>query len=450
MGHKIEHMGEDKLKRLRRLGVVKGARHLKPALPRSQEKLDQYFDRPEYDSPEENPGQENLSLAVLFPEGQVIETDYGSCFVLDQVYPLTHRHGEDSLAGLITTPIGAAATFTRDQRLTSLRPDDLLFLDTETTGLSGAGTIAFMVGVAFIESSQDPSGSRQAFVVRQYFLRDHGDEPAMLFLLSQLLAQRKGLVTFNGRSFDLPLLDTRYLMNRLDGLVGDLRDRPHIDLLPPSRRLWRHRFTSCSLGSLEEKLLGLTRNQEDIPGWAIPGLYLEYLRSRDAREMRRVFYHNQVDMLSMATLIVRILRQFTQPQPGDHPLDLLSLGRWQMAMGQTTEAEKNLQLAATLDLPLSHYQQALYLLGSLLKRADRRLEAVPLWQQIAVTSFDDVSAHLELAKAFEWHLDDLQSARMWTREALKLYESWDGGRDLILQEELLHRLQRLELKIGAR
>ncbi len=450
MGHKIEHMGEDKLKRLRRLGVAKGTRRLKPAAPQSQEKPEQHFDRRESDSPGENPGQDNLSLAVLFPGGQVIKTDYGSCFVLDKVYPLTHRHGEDILAALITTPIVAAATFTRDQRLTGLRPDDLLFLDTETTGLSGAGTIAFMVGVAFLESSPVPSGRRQAFVVRQYFLRDHGDEPAMLFLLSQLLAQKKGLVTFNGRSFDLPLLDTRYMMNRLDGMVGDLRDRPHIDLLPPSRRLWRHRFTSCSLGSLEQNLLGLTRDQQDIPGWAIPGLYLDYLRNQDAREMRRVFYHNQVDMLSMATLIVRILRQFTQPQPEDHPLDLLSLGRWQMAIGQTAEAEKNLQLAATLDLPLSHYHQALYLLGSLLKRANRRSEAVPLWQQIAVTSFDDVSAHLELAKAFEWHLDDLKSARMWTEEALKLYESWDAGRDLNLQEEMLHRLHRLELKISAK
>jgi hypothetical protein len=165
--------------------------------------------------------------------------------------------------------------------------------------------------------------------------------------------------------------------------------------------------------------------------------------------MRRVFYHNQMDMLSMATLIGRILRHFTQPQRDDHPLDLLSLGRWQMAIGHTIEAEKNLQLAATLDLPLSHYHQALHLLGALLKRADRRLEAVPLWQQIAVTSFDDISAHVELAKAFEWHFADLHSAHHWTREALNLSESWDTGQDDSLHDELLHRLTRLERKIAA-
>jgi len=442
-------MGEDKLKRLRRLGVVKGTRHLKPAPPRTRERSELYSGRPGSRSLQEEPDEGNISVELLFPNGRIVETEYGACFVLDRVYPLSYRHGEDRLADLITTPIGAAATFTGDQRLAGLQPDDLLFLDTETTGLSGAGTIAFMVGVAFLESDLDRTGKPEAFVVRQYFLRDHGDEPAMLFLLSQLLAQKKGLVTFNGRSFDLPLLDTRYVMNRLDGLVADLRDRPHIDLLPPSRRLWRSRFTSCSLSSLEENLLGLNRDQEDIPGWAIPGLYIDYLRSRDAREMRRVFYHNQVDMLSMATLIGRILRHFTQPQAEDHPLDLLSLGRWQLAIGHTIEAEKNLQLAATQDLPLSHYHQALHLLGALLKRSDRRLEAVPLWQQIAVTSFDDISAHVELAKAFEWHLDDLQSAHHWTREALKLFESLDAGRDNVLQNELLHRLQRLERKIGA-
>ena len=442
-------MSEDKLKRLRRLGVVKGSRHLKPAPPRKKEPFDRHSGQAGSRSSHDEPDQENISVAVLFPAGRLVETDYGACFVLDRVYPLSHRHGEDSLSDLVTAPIGAAATFTGDQRLAGLQPDDLLFLDTETTGLTGAGTIAFMVGVAFLDSNLSHTGSREAFVVRQFFLRDHGDEPAMLFLLSQLLAQRKGLVTFNGRSFDLPLLDTRYVMNRLDGLVGDLRDRPHIDLLPPSRRLWRSRFTSCALSSLEENLLGLNRDQEDIPGWAIPGLYLDYLRSGDAREMRRVFYHNQVDMLSMATLIGRILRHFTQPRPDDHPLDLLSLGRWQMALGYTAEAEKNLQLAATLDLPLSHYHQTLHLLGALLKRANRRLEAVPLWQQIAVTSFDDISAHVELAKAFEWHFEDLQSAHHWTREALNLSESWDSGRDNLLNEELLHRLKRLERKIAA-
>jgi len=443
-------MGEDKLKRLRRLGVIKGTRHLKPAPPRKKDAFDHDFGQVGPGSLREESDEDNLSVELLFPGGQIVETDYGACFVLDRVYPLSHRHGADSLADLITAPIGDAATFTGDHRLAGLQPDDLLFIDTETTGLSGAGTIAFMVGVAFLESDLGQTGNPKAFVVRQYFLRDHGDEPAMLFLLSQLLAQKKGLVTFNGRSFDLPLLDTRYVMNRLDVLVGDLRDRPHIDLLPPSRRLWRSRFASCALSSLEDNLLGLDRSQEDVPGWAIPGLYFDYLRSRDAREMGRVFYHNQVDMLSMATLIGRILRHFTQPQSDDHPLDLLSLGRWQMAIGHTDEAEKNLQLAASLDLPLSHYHQALHLLGALLKRADRRLEAVPLWQQIAVTSFDDISAHVELAKAFEWHLDDLQSAHHWTEEALKLVESLDAGRDIVLQDELLHRLSRLERKISAR
>lgn len=392
-------------------------------------------------SPEDVP-----TLDELLPGGRIIETEVGGCFALDHVYPMTYKHGLDFLDQLIEQPLDDVLAFGIDDRLVSLVPEDLLFLDTETTGLSGAGTIAFMVGVAFI----DHTGNQEVFVVRQYFLRDHGDEPAMLLLLAELMAQRPVLVTFNGRAFDVPLLETRYMMNRLDGLVGDIRDRPHIDLLPPSRRLWSRRLASCSLGSLEQNILGLGRTTEDVPGWAIPGLYMDYLRSGDASELRRVFYHNQIDMLSMATLITRIIRQFKRPGPQDHPLDLLSLGRWQMSLGLPAEAESILRMATSVDLPLHEYHQGLHLLGTLLKRDGRRKEAIPLWEQIAVTSYDDVTAHIELAKAFEWHLDDLDAARYWTEQALTLCESGGFATDAVVREELNHRLKRIELKLKSK
>jgi hypothetical protein len=298
-----------------------------------------------------------------------------------------------------------------------------------------------MVGAAFFEDD--------AFVVRQYFLRDHGDEPAMLILLADLLASRPAVVTFNGRSFDLPLLDTRYLMNRMDDRAGDLRQRPHVDLLPPSRRLWRSRLSSCSLASLEESILGVHRSHEDVPGWAIPGLYLDYLRSGDARELLRVFYHNRIDMLSMVTLAERIIRQFSRSPAGDEPLDALSLARWQIALDMAAEAEANLRQLLVDDIALDVYQQALGQLAWLLKRRDRRAEAVPLWQQMAVTSFDDVSAHVELAKYYEWHDIQLDAALHWTAQALALKDSMDPARAEIAIAELTHRRTRLERKIAS-
>jgi uncharacterized protein YprB with RNaseH-like and TPR domain len=426
--HTIARMSDDLQNRLRRLGVVRGARDLKSPANPAQAPSPSYNGAP-------------ASIAALLPGGQIVATELGGCFVLDHVYPITYQHGPTRLSELYHLPIAVSAQFGQDERLAFLAPQDLLFLDTETTGLAGAGTIAFMVGAAFFD--------RQAFVVRQYFLRDHGDEPAMLLLLARLLDERPALVTFNGRSFDIPLLDARYVMNRLDDRVWDLRQRPHIDLLPPSRRLWRSRLGSCSLGALEESLLGIHRTHEDVPGWAIPGLYMDYLRSGDASQLLRVFYHNQIDMLSMVTLTQRIVRQFAQPQGDDPAYDLLSLARWQVSLGMPGEAETNLRQLLDGDVELDTYQQALSQLAWLLKRQDRRPEAVPLWQQLAVTAFDDVSAHIELAKYYEWHDVRLDAALHWTAQALSLVEGWQQAQGEIVIGDLIHRRARLEQKLAG-
>jgi uncharacterized protein YprB with RNaseH-like and TPR domain/Flp pilus assembly protein TadD len=433
-------MGEDVRAKLRRLGVVKGARNLKsPPAPRPLPSAA----RPSYaeEAAQEWPAGDGevRDLEVLLPGGKLVQNSHGACFVLDSVYPLTAPHGNGRLDDMSPASLATAATFCQDERLFTMRPDNFLFLDTETTGLGGAGTLAFMVGVALFEGD--------ALLVRQFFLRDHADEAAMLHMLADLLAERPGLITFNGRSFDIPLLDNRYLMQRLDGSAGDLLQRPHIDLLPPSRRLWRRRLPSCSLGSLEQNILGLPRTGEDVPGWAIPGLYMSYLRDGDARDMLRVFYHNRMDILSMVVLTARIAHQFAHPVPEDDPLDLLGLARWQLALGMSAEAEDTLRLIAGQDAPLETYHQSLLELGLLLKRAGRREEALPLWQQVAVTSFEDVSAHVELAKHYEWQSGDLQSAKSWTRRALALLDNSQSFAATTVQGELEHRLARLERKL---
>ena len=296
-----------------------------------------------------------------------------------------------------------------------------------------------MVGVAFFEQRK---AEGQVFVVRQYFLRDHGDEAAMLTLLEELLADKTALVTFNGRSFDVPLLDGRYLMNRM---LSPFDNLPHLDLLAPSRRLWRNRLGSCALGALEPNLLGVHRTHEDVPGFLIPSLYLNYLRSGNPRELVRVFYHNRIDMLSMVTLAARIMRQLAQPDDADEALDLFSLGKWQADLGMITEGEQNLRLAVQGEMSLEDYHKTLYRLGLLLKQNDRRAEAVPIWKQIASTTFDDVDAHVELAKFYEWHETSLSDAILWTKQAVSLAEGW-GQRGEIVLDELIHRLDRLNRK----
>jgi len=376
------------------------------------------------------------------PGGRVVDSDDGGCFVIDRVFVADHRHGGDSLADLLRNRPAAAVPYVPDARLAALNFRDFLFLDTETTGLAGAGTLAFMVGVAYFE--RRPDGS-DVFVVRQYFLRDHGDERAMLRQLDALLAERAGLITFNGRSFDVPLLDNRYLMNRLPSRLSQL---PHIDLLLPARRLFRARLGSCALSALERNLLGLQRTQDDVPGALIPALYYQYLRTGEMGALAGVFYHNQMDVLSMVTLAARIFRQLGASRCDD-AVDQVSLGRWQADLGLTDEAEATLRAALEGDLPLEAYHQTLYRLGMLYKQLGRRADAVVAWQQIAYTSSGDVAAHVELAKHYEWHDPDLAAAIRWTRAALDLLERLPlTPNTRLARAELNHRLERLQKKAG--
>jgi uncharacterized protein len=435
--HKIERMSEDLQARLRRLGLKKGARDLKTLAER---RLRESGRQPADEPPEMPLDDAEAPLDQLVPGIRLVDGPLGGCYVLDTVYSLEHRHGLWHLGDFRRMPLWAAAEVSQQAALAEIDSEGFLFIDTETTGLAGAGTFAFMVGAAFFQGG--------AFVVRQYFLRDQGDEAAMLAELASLIHERPGLITFNGRAFDLPLLDGRYVLNRLDGLVGDLLERPHLDLLHPSRRLWRARLGSCALGSLETNLLDLQRTHEDVPGWMIPGLYFDYLRSGDARPLLGVFYHNRMDMLSMVCLATEIMRQFARPEALDHALDLRSLARWQLSMNKAAEAEANLRLAAAADSSLDVYQQVMADLSALLKRQGRRDEAVDLWQQLAVTSLDDVSAHIELAKHYEWQAGDLAAARRWTEQALNLVQDWSPYRAPPVREELLHRLARLDRKLA--
>ncbi|GMQ78279.1 MAG: metal-dependent exonucleaseMrfB [Anaerolineae bacterium] len=447
---KIEIMGEEFQKRLRKLGVVKGARSLRGAKVLKETRSESAPRAVATPLLQVEEYEEEQPIERLLPGGRIIHNEFGSAFVVDGVYPLNYKHGDRVLGDLLLSRNTPLADFLRDERLREINTREFLFLDSETTGLSGAGTFAFMIGAAYFDGD--------ALVVRQYFARDPGEEPAMLLALAEKVNSLEGLITFNGRSFDLPLLDNRYFMNRLDSLIDDLRGRPHIDLLHPARRLWRKRLGSCSLNSLEKNLLSIYRTHEDVPGWLIPGIYMDYLRRGDAREIVRVFYHNHIDMLSMVTLTVHVFDLISKPTGNEHPLDMHSLAKWQIALGYRESAEEILKLAlksegdqsgsSDLNIQLRHD------LGMLLRKMDRRQEAVGLWQQI-IEDYDSgpqaplvLSATIELAKYYEWHERDLGLARRWTIEARALSER-EGGNLGYQNEAIDHRLARIERKLAS-
>jgi uncharacterized protein YprB with RNaseH-like and TPR domain len=417
-------MHGDIQRRLRELGVVKGTRELATLAPRA-----------------------SVAIEDLVP-GRFHTTSHGRCFVVEKHYPIDHQHGDQPLSAYLSLAPKIAAQIAQDDALAGVNLRRACFLDTETTGLSGGtGTMAFIVGLGFF--------TEKDFQIHQYFLRDPGDEPAMIETLTEQMSEFDALVSFNGRTFDVPILETRFILARIPPPTGGL---PHLDLLHPARRLWRYGLPSCALGSLEREVLGVLREQDDVPSGIIPYLYRDYLRTGDAREMQRVLYHNVVDILSLVTLATRLCHAFADPWSETElgSAEFFGLGRWYANEGRLAEAERAHRMALRLwpgrtsaTHPTPNLRpQILGELGNMLKRAERRAEAFTYWQQLALESIDDVMAHVELAKHFEWHADNLSLAAGWTRAALAQVESWpsDLYRDAVA-DELHHRLARLERKM---
>jgi uncharacterized protein len=202
-----------------------------------------------------------------------------------------------------------------------------LFLDTETTGLAGGtGTYAFLIGLGRFQEGGFPGAppGGPCFVLEQGIMRTYGEERAMLSWVAGLLEEAEVLVTFNGRGFDLPLLQTRFLMSRMR---LDLEEWPHFDLLPPARRLWRPAYGSCALQSLERHVLGVGR-EGDVESFLIPAIFHQFLRDGDARYLQRVFNHNQADILAMVAVAVRACLVFDDGLNGAVPsAECLGLGR---------------------------------------------------------------------------------------------------------------------------
>ncbi len=387
--------------------------------------------------------------------GERIETSLGAFQRIDTVYPIDFAHGPKTLAQAFAHHPGTAARLARDEALAHTDLRSLAFLDTETTGLAGgAGTLVFLIGVGAVEADR--------FVLRQYFLLDPAHESALLAALVDDLAPRTGYVTFNGRSFDLPLLETRLTMNRRRGALGQ---RPHLDLLMPARRLYRGRLPSCSLGDIERGVFNIARDDDDVPGWLIPQLYTDYLRTHNAREMQRVIYHNTIDILSMVTLTAHLLEVFGAPMgaeptpprpatplsapPGPLPEDLLRLACWHTDNGRPAEAEVAFTGALAGKLTLPDRTLGLTRLAALYKRLGRRAEAVPFWEQLASFTLEDPAPFVELAKYYEWHARDYRRAQAWVQRALALVGGWTPGwQRAAAVTALTQRLERVQAKLG--
>ena len=371
-------------------------------------------------------------------DGHFVSTRQGDTFVAEQTYPSDYRHGLTPLR--ISAPLLTIAQWARDPRLAVLPIESFAFLDVETTGLTGGtGTYAFLVGVGRFEGD--------TFHLAQYFMRDPAEESAMLEGLMEFLAPNSALVTFNGKAFDAPLLVTRYLLHNIP---VPFKDFAHLDLLPLARRLWRDRLPSRALKYLEENVLAAPRTVDEVPGYEIPYLYFDYLRTGDAAPLKGVFYHNAMDIVALAALMNHMASILHAPFDGQvqHGLDFIALGKLFEDLDRREEAARLYERGLEASVGETNFGAAVQRLSALQRRRGDLESAVALWQKAAAEGH--VYAHIELAKYYEHQQRNYVEAMKWTKEAEELINSLDIPRYEYRHwmEELEHRKKRLLEKTG--
>src|SRR5579863_5959441 len=363
--------------------------------------------------------------------GEVVETSFGAHFETERLYERYRRHGSVAIADLADLPESLLAALS-EGAIAQSPPKRWAFLDTETTGLAGGtGTYAFLIGVGSI--------SDDGFRVRQFFMRDYSEEASVLASLGEHLAKFDVLITYNGKAFDQPLLETRYRMVRARPPFSRME---HLDLLFGARRLWKLRLDSCRLVDLENRVLGVER-QGDLPGEMIPYYYFEYLRMQQAFRLVPIFHHNAIDIVSLACLTAIVPAAFGSPDGTlfRHGADLIGLARWLLAAGRDEEALGLYRRAVDLGLPDDLLFRSLAEIGSIEKLLGRDSAALEVFTDL-VTSPNPYRARgfEELAKYYEHRERNYAMALEMTGSAREIEDS----------PELRHREERLKRRLSAK
>jgi uncharacterized protein len=371
--------------------------------------------------------------------GEVATTAYGETYVVTEQIPIDMNHGNVRLVKPAHAPVISQWSGFPD--LGEIQFGNFLFLDTETTSLAGGtGTIPFMIGLGYLQED--------CFKVIQLFLRSPVEESAQLAWLAQFADQFEVLVTYNGKSFDMPLLNSRYVLN---GLTNPFVGKKHVDLLPLSRRIWKSRLVSRGLKDIEKEVLHFQRSMEDIPGWMVPEIYFEYARTGSLANMPGVFYHNKYDIVSLAALYVYLSQYLSDPtrMPENYSLDVMSIGKLYEDMGNIDQAIALYEQSINAGLPKAFLISTLHRYALIHRRSGQWKEAVDLWAKAA--DLGDMDACIDIAKVYEHQFREYDTALTWTEQAINLL---NGTVLLPLYErkkrfrEFEHRQSRLKGLLG--
>ena len=348
--------------------------------------------------------------------------------VVDRKFSPGYRHGRMSVADCLPP-------WARFELLGGTN-GQTLFLDLETTGLAGgAGTYAFLVGCGWFDGG--------VFRLRQFFLADFGAERALLEAVGELAGNLACIVTYNGKTFDLPLLETRFSLQRMPTPFADIA---HVDMLHPARRMWREEEVECRLTYLEQALCGHER-ESDVPGFEIPSRYFQYVRSGDARPLQAVFEHNRLDIVSLAMLTARAAQLLEEgPSAATAGREAFGLGRLYERAGLMEDAVASYRRAAGGGAA-SVRIEALRAAAIVLRRLRRYGEAAAAWRDLLDAPQCSPGYAREASEALAVHHEhrvrDLEIARNFAVQSLSLQGT------PARQQATRHRLARLDRKLGC-
>jgi len=381
--------------------------------------------------------QIDQSLEELL-HADAIYNQFGRVLKVENFYPFGHQHGnvifDEKNQSVLMKDVGKVKNNSEDL-------NDLIFLDTETTGLSGGtGTLAFLIGLAVFEEN----GLR----LIQFLIEEPPNEQAMLLEFSNFFSDNATIVSFNGKSFDIPLLKTRFILNKMPITFSDCA---HLDILHVSRKIWRNRLESRSLKDLEQEIIEIPRSNDEIPGWMIPEIYFDYLRTGDGRQLAGVIYHNGMDILSLVALYIKISSLLENEIYTEkvHAMDAYSLGKIFQDIGQLEKSNTLFQFSLKNHLSNQVFSiDARSRLAQNYKKVKMWDKAVQYWNENADSG--DMSSCLELAKYFEHICRDYRQALHWTMKALEQLDRIELSRykKKIFQSELVYRQNRLTKRIN--
>jgi len=341
---------------------------------------------------------------------QLISNNMGTYLKSVNDYKNEYKHGLykiDQLKEQLDTKILFKIANNKSTKLNDEIIGNLLFIDTETTGLmGGTGTVSFLIGAGYFTAGD--------FVIEQYLMRDYDEEAAMLQDFKEIMGNHNIIVSFNGKSFDLPLIKTRLIMNRFDRPNYDY----HLDLLHSARRLWSF-LDSCSLKSLERNILNFERI-DDVPGHLIPGLYFEFLENKNLELLAPVLEHNIYDILSLVTLFTHLKEIHLDNVDNLDSNELFHLGR-------IKEKEKNyhdcidyLEASVENSEESTLKYRALKKLSWQYKRIDRYDKAAEIWKEMIDQKKQGIFPYVEMAKYLEHKKKNFKEALNYTNQAIEM------------------------------